>query len=278
MSNASRTITRFDQQQQQENARLDSMGTVIHTKADVKSIDSSIKIRLVEGKGKLKDSLSSMNTKADLVKSKLTSKRDFRKSYKTEIYPLLIELDTFNNRYSRRDHVYNMMEDAINIANYNLFNLAAFFDAGVYQIPPNAAGKVAMLFGPVIDSITRFSNKYNDVPHTASIVLLGYADAQAIGDSTALYSTLAGMLHKTSPERGEMNKQLSQLRAQELLRELKFLIVQKAGGFKSYNQLRLSYVAMGRGEELPLPHITDYHEDDERRRIVLCYWTVLPNL
>jgi len=40
--------------------------------------------------------------------------------------------------------------------------------------------------------------------------------------------------------------------------------------------LRIAYLAVGQGEEYPLPYITDYRDDDERRRIVLCYWSVLP--
>jgi len=37
-----------------------------------------------------------------------------------------------------------------------------------------------------------------------------------------------------------------------------------------------NYYAEGKGEELPKGKITDYKVNDERRRVVLIYWTVLP--
>jgi len=97
-----------------------------------------------------------------------------------------------------------------------------------------------------------------------------------VADSSDLYTTLAQMLHMENPGRQDLNRQLSQFRANELLRQLKFLIMQKAPNFSNFNRLRITYLAVGQGEEYPLPYITDYRDDDERRRIVLCYWSVLP--
>jgi hypothetical protein len=37
-------------------------------------------------------------------------------------------------------------------------------------------------------------------------------------------------------------------------------------------------IATGKGEELPAGNFKDYQPFDERRRVVLLYWSILPDL
>lgn len=278
IESARKTVNTFQDIRQRELQGLDSLNSIVISKSSVRGIDASTSNSLNSSLGKLRAAIDSASRNANVITEATQNKRDFKKRYNDEIRPRVIELDTFNSRYGRRVHVYAMLNDVVNISNYNLFNLAAFFDPGVYRIPGNSYGKVETLFGPVIDTLANFSNKYKDVSHTASIVLQGFADATMVADSTELHATLSQMLRLETPTRQELNRQLSQLRANELLRQLKFLIMQKAPNFANFNKLRITYLAIGQGEEYPLPYITDYRDDDERRRIVLCYWSVLPEL
>ncbi len=275
---ARKTVRTFNALQQQERKDLDSLTAFAVTRYRTRSIDSATSNSLNRSFGKLKGRLDMASANAVVIENVLGSRRRFRKEYMKEIRPRLLELDTFNASAGKREQVYQMFTDALNMATYNLFSLAAFFDPGVYQIPANSFDKVKMLFDPVVDTVAAFSNRYNGINHTASIVLIGYADAAMITDSSDLHMTLKRMLRQESPSRQELNRQLSQLRAQELLRQLKFLVMQKASCFNNYKQLRMSYLAIGKGEELPLPYIADYRDYDERRRIVLCYWSVFPEL
>ncbi|MBN8784645.1 MAG: hypothetical protein J0G98_16425 [Terrimonas ferruginea] len=276
IESARKTVNTFQDIRQRELQGLDSLNSIVVSKSNVRGIDGNTRTSLNSSLGKLRAAIDSASRNATVISEATQNKRDFKKRYNDEIRPRVIELDTFNSRYGRRVHVYAMLNDVVNISNYNLFNLAAFFDPGVYRIPANSYEKVKALFGPVIDTLASFSNKYKDVSHTASIVLQGFADATMVADSSDLYTTLAQMLHMENPGRQDLNRQLSQLRANELLRQLKFLIMQKAPNFSNFNRLRITYLAVGQGEEYPLPYITDYRDDDERRRIVLCYWSVLP--
>jgi hypothetical protein len=55
------------------------------------------------------------------------------------------------------------------------------------------------------------------------------------------------------------------------------LYLKNAPDFKEADKLKIEYIGQGKGEALPIKSIKDYSDDDARRRIVLCYWVVLPN-
>ena len=42
-------------------------------------------------------------------------------------------------------------------------------------------------------------------------------------------------------------------------------------------KLNFKFYGYGQGETYPSKKITNYQEDDERRRIVLIYWSVIPD-
>jgi hypothetical protein len=174
--------------------------------------------------------------------------------------------------------VYLMLEDGVNTANYTLFDLAAFFGPGVYSIPAGQEQLAAQSFMPLVDSLISFCNRYDSTSRTATLVILGFADGQNIGAGTALHDTLSSMLATPDAAKEVLNKQLSELRALELIKQLTAMFKQKVPAIKNIDQLNVEYIGQGKGEEYPIPTIKDYKEDDERRRIVLCYWAVLPNI
>jgi len=69
---------------------------------------------------------------------------------------------------------------------------------------------------------------------------------------------------------------LSELRAENLRVFLNRIVAERSTEFLNYQTLTFENIKRGMGETLPDPTIKDYREDDERRRIVLCYWSVLP--
>lgn len=278
MTAAKKTIDTYNQQKNSELAYLDSVQAIIGQKEIKGHLDDTLKTKSNLLIKKLTADINAEAEHVNYIAQTLNDKKTFRKAYKTQIHSRIIELDTFNNQAGKRELVYQMLTDAINIASYNLFNLAAFFDPGVYRVEPENMEKVQTLFSPVIDSIAVFSNKYKNIPHKAVIVLLGYADGQSIPETSSLYNALSGFLKTSNPSQQDLNKQLSEFRAKELLRNLKFLMTQHAGKFTNYNKLKIGYVASGRGEEYPFAHINDYRADDDRRRIVLCYWLILPDI
>lgn len=171
-----------------------------------------------------------------------------------------------------------MVKEAIGLKAFKLFNMAAFFEPGVYNIPPSAFSKIRQMFTPALDSLTSFSNKYSEMPKTARLVFVGYADESPIAEGGALYNDLSRLAGEQPASRQELNRVLSQLRASEMMQNLKILVPEKMANFISPQKLKFSYFNYGRGEAHPSTQITDYKPDDERRRIVMFYWAVLPEL
>jgi hypothetical protein len=241
-------------------------------------IDSNINARLQQRLSVIKQQQDSIDKKITNIQSLVFNKKAFRNAYKNVVGPQLAELDSFYKSYEERMKIYLMLDDGLNTANYVLFDLAAFFGPGLYQVPSGQEQMAAQSFLPLVDSLVRFSNKYQQQPRTATLVILGYADGQNINSESALHDTLTSMIGVVDPGKEALNKKLSELRAVELIKQLKNLLKQKIAEIKNIDQFKVEYIGQGKGEEYPIPTIKDYKEDDERRRIVLCYWAVLPDL
>jgi hypothetical protein len=207
----------------------------------------------------------------------LKDKKSTRKNYKSIVLPLLDSLQKQSDQYARRLSLYMMIKDGLNVADFKQFDLAAFFGPGKYQIPEDKVDIAAQSFSPLVDSLIFFSNKYNQYPRTATLIILGFADGTGITSGSDLYYTLLDALKKPQAEKEELNQKLSELRSSELIKQMTNLYLKKATGFTEVEKLTIEYVGQGKGEALPISSIKDYSVDDERRRIVLCYWVVLPD-
>ena len=115
------------------------------------------------------------------------------------------------------------------------------------------------------------------MPRTSTLVVNGYADGQSIDTASELYQTLLSYLKKPDAERKQLNWALSELRAKEISDLLGRLLEQKKEAFKQTDKLNFSFYGYGQGETYPSKKISNYQEDDERRRIVLIYWSVIPD-
>jgi hypothetical protein len=170
-----------------------------------------------------------------------------------------------------------MIKDGLEIAEKKLYQLAAFFGPGKYLIPADKTEKAYLMFTPLIDSLILFSNNYSDLSQTGSIIINGFADGTGFNPASQLYQELLAGLNKASAEKPELNMQLSQWRASAIANVVDTLVVQKKTSFKSWSTFSINSFEYGQGETFPTKTIKDYTADDERRRIVLIYWCVLPD-
>ncbi len=261
-----------------ENNKILTIDSIGKSKLAERKIDSNINTRLHKRISVLKLKLDSINEEIFTLQGLAVNQKTFRNAYKKEIFPKLAQLDTFYERYVERMKMYLMMEDGVRTANYVLFDQAAFFGPGLYHIPPGQAQLAMQSFLPMADSLVSFLNKYQDIPRTATLVILGFADGQSIIQESNLDDTLSNMIGSGSASKEILNKKLSELRAIELIKELAILFKERIPEIKNASQLNVEYIGQGRGEEFPIPSIKDYKADDERRRIVICYWAVFPNI
>jgi hypothetical protein len=264
------------QGQEKETTKLADISGSSVAKVSEGKIDSNINNRITAVLKKYQDAADSAKQNASAIDSLLADKKKFRKNYKSLVLPLLDSLQEINAKYTDRLSVYLMVEEGLNIANYNLFDLAAFFGPGIYNIPEDKTDLALSSFAPIVDSLMIFSNKYSDRSRTASLVILGFADGAGFSSEGPLFDTLTSIIGRRDVAKEELNQKLSELRALELSRQLTKIFLQKAPAFKNFDNLKVEYIPQGKGEAYPLPSIKDYMVEDARRRIVLCYWVVLP--
>jgi outer membrane protein OmpA-like peptidoglycan-associated protein len=249
-------------------------------KKDIKlaegTIDDSIGYYIDQRLIKYQRRIDSLHNVINTLKAKIDNKKTFRKEFKV-IQTRIILLDSFTKNKQPREYVFYMIDEGLDKSNRTLFEMAVFFGPGEYIIPEEKYSLAKEYFSPVIDSLMKFSNKFSAVNRTASIVLNGYADATGIGEGSNLYNLLLSRLNKTTATKEELNAALSDLRAENLRVFLNRLINERKNDFINLSAVAFENIRRGMGEKLPDPKITDYTIDDARRRIVLCYWSVLPD-
>ena len=274
---AKNKLTGIEAQIQKENGEIKNIGTQADEKLQANKIDSNIQNRINKRLAKSTAELDTAQLQANRLNEILKDKQAARKNYKSIILPGLDSLQKQSDRYAQRLSLYLMIKEGLSVADFKQFDLAAFFGPGKYQIPDDKVDIAAVSFAPVVDSLMLFSNKYSQYPRTATLIILGFADGTGITAGSELYYTLLDELRKPQAEKEELNQKISELRAKELIKQMTGLYLKKETGFKDADKLKIEYIGQGKGEALPVSNIKDYGVDDERRRIVLCYWVVLPD-
>lgn len=274
---AKNKLSGIEAQMQKENAEIKNISTQADVKLQANKIDSNILSRIDKRLAKETAKLDSAQVHVNQLNEILKDKKSTRKNYKSIILPMLDSLQKQSDQYAQRLSLYMMIKEGLSVADFKQFDLAAFFGPGKYQIPEDKVDIAAVSFAPVVDSLILFSNKYKQYPRTATLIILGFADGMGISSGSELYYTLLDELRKPQAEKEELNQKLSELRSKELIKQMTSLYLKKATGFTELDKIKIDYVGQGKGEALPISSIKDYSVDDERRRIVLCYWVVLPD-
>lgn len=262
---------------QQESKQMAATTESKNLSLQQEKIDTTINNRINERLNGFKRGMDSIDNNIVYLEKKLTKPKEFRKEYKGVITSKVILLENYNNHSSLRIYKMNMINEAIQIADKKLYELAAFFGPGKYIIPEEKFDVASVAFSPLVDSLKYFANKYDSIQSTATLVVNGFADGMDFSTESEMYQTLLTYLKKTTASKEELNQAISELRAQEISKLIEVILQKKGTGFKAADKIKFHFYGYGQGETLPTKTITDYQTDDERRRIVLIYWIVLPD-
>jgi Icc-related predicted phosphoesterase len=266
-----------DAQQKVEVKKIDGIGNVKGNVLASGRMDSTtasgVDNRLTNYLKKIEE-----NTKEiKLLENRISTPEDYAANSASIKARVLVIDSVVNKSAASRQYTFDMLEEGIQKSTKTLFSLAAFFGPGGYAIPVEKSEKARIYFSPVIDSMIKFSNKYAEAPRTATILVNGYADATQIGVGSKLYKELGQHIKVDSPNKAQLNTALSALRAEELSKLFTKTIKEKSSDIVAPSKITFENIEVGRGEQLPDPKITNYKANDERRRIVIVYWSVLPN-
>jgi hypothetical protein len=244
---------------------------------NLEKIDTTISNRIAMRLTSFQVKMDSIKQSGAYLEQKLANKKEFRKNYKTTILAELKKLEEYSSQSPLRVYKINMINEAIRISDKKLYELAAFFGPGKYIIPADKQDLAIAAFSPLTDSLILFANKYDSVPSTATFVVNGYADGTGFSPTSELYATLLAYLKKETAEKEELNMVVSGFRAAEISSLIESILKKRAGSFNAADKVQFQFYGYGQGETLPTKTITDYKVDDGRRRIVLVYWSVLPD-
>ena len=270
-------LTGFEAQVKSENEEIKKINKQAIVKLQANKIDSNILVLINRKLPKVMAQLDTATIMTNQLNEILKDEKRTKRNYRSIVLPALDSLQKIKDEYALRLVLYLMIYDGLNVADYKQFDLAAFFGPGKYNIPEDKVEIARLSFEPLLDSLILFSNKYSQYPRTATIVFLGFADGTGITADSELYYTLLKELNKQQATKEELNQKLSDLRARELIDQMTRIYLKKVAGFTNPVNLKVEYIFQGKGEAFPVSKIKDYTIDDERRRIVLCYWVVLPD-
>ncbi len=171
----------------------------------------------------------------------------------------------------------SLINDLLATNTFNQFNTASVFGPGEFHIDVSVNPAAADPFKKVVDDMLAFAAKFPNKKLNGTFLVLGYADAQQIAQGTALDSILRVSMGIETATGSQLNKELSRLRSKSVTEVLSGIVNSKTTGVDLYKNLKIDYLPQGRGEEFPNPKIRDYQDDDERRRVVFVYWSILPD-
>jgi hypothetical protein len=270
-------LSSADAQQKKEAAVITAIGSKKDDLLTTGEIDENTSKGLDKRFENYKQRMDSISNEIGILGKKLESPEEYRKNQPI-IKAKIFLIDSLVNKNAKsREYSISMIEEALLKSKKTQFSLAAFFGPGGYIIPPEKYDLARKYFSPIVDSLIKFSNKYSSVERISNVTVRGYADASKIASGSNLFKKVAEYLKSPGATKEELNKGLSSLRAQELSRFLTMLIKEKAPKFKSIQTIIFESFEFGQGEKHPDPTITDYKVNDERRRIVEVFWSVLPN-
>ncbi len=171
----------------------------------------------------------------------------------------------------------SLIDNLLSTNTFTLLNTASVFGPGEFIIDTINNPSASDPFKKVADDMLAFAAKFPNKKLNGTFIVLGYADGQQIAQGTALDSTLRLSMGVETATGPQLNRELSRLRAKSVTEVLQRIAAQKTTGTEIYKNLTIDYLPQGRGEDFPNPKIKDYREDDERRRVVFVYWSILPD-
>lgn len=170
----------------------------------------------------------------------------------------------------------DLINDLLGTNTFTRINLSSLFGPGEFRPDNTFISSKRPLFEPIADSIMKFASKFPNKKLTASIIVLGYADAGQINPASSLAKELViSMNNNGEATSAELNRELSRLRATVIADMMKTITEERKAGQAIFSKFAVETIAQGRGEELPEPSVK-YTANDKRRRIVKVYWIVLP--
>ncbi|TMI65473.1 MAG: hypothetical protein E6H07_06030 [Bacteroidetes bacterium] len=245
---------------------LDSLSISVQQKAQQNQIDDTTAARIQRFIGISKKEIDKIQAQNEILAGKTTMNKEDWPAIRNN---LELTDETLKAAAGKLEMIADLLSRSLVIK----IDEDIIFEPGKYKVAASLEQNISKIFEPAVKEIESFIKKYPDYDLSLIVNANGFADGTSIAEGTALYKDLRSRI-KSSASDKELNKELSRLRAEEVI-----------GLFKKYFDTRFQpgkniqttlFTFEGKGDELPNPKIADYKPDDPRRRVVLLYWSVFP--
>ncbi len=264
--------------QQADQKMLDDTRAKVDDRLKIEAIDPNIADSIRFKIGRYALDLDSMKNAVAFIDEKINTSRRAYHTNKGKIDSSFALIDRYKSHSNYRLRRFTMINESLDIIinQQHMFDLAAFFGSGKYEIPEDRKSVAEKSFSPLIDSLVAFYNRYADVDKKATLVILGYADGAGFNTESEIYPILIEMLKDSTASKEKLNQKLSELRSINIGNLMEVSLEKKIPNYKEIKSIDFFFVESGKGEEYPSKRVTDYKTDDERRRVVLLFWNILP--
>jgi len=271
-------IQQADAVQKAESKIVEDTKLKVEDRLKAEKIDADIADSIKAKIAKYSTDLDSFKNAITFIDSKINTSRWSYVNNKTQIDESFGLIDRYKSKSNYRLRRFTMINESLDVIvnQQHMFDLAAFFGPGKYDIPEDKKDIAEKSFSPLIDSLVKFYNKYADVDKRATLVILGYADGSGFSSESEIYKTIIEKLNDSTATKESMNQKLSEWRAINIGNLMEYSIEKKIPNYKNIKAIDFLFVEKGKGEEYPSKLTTDYKTDDERRRVVLLFWNILP--
>lgn len=269
ISNTRQQIATRDSQLQAYSKKLDQLSNALSKKQQRNEVDDTSTLKIQQFIERTNSEISIIHKENSvLVGETEIDKADWNKLKRS----LMIS----NKVYGSLTNKVNLIEDLIAHNTVVRIDQDVIFAPGKYTVDSSVAVSINRFFTPAVQEIEQFIKKYPDFPLSLVITAKGYADATTIGEGSTLYKELKERLslQTASPDAKQLNKELSNARAESVIKLFKKISIDPTG--KSDNIGHILYLYEGKGESFPNPTLNDYKVDDPRRRVVLLFWSIFP--
>lgn len=186
-------------------------------------------------------------------------------------------LDQVKSAHKKEQENVLFFGDLFNAPTFSRLNTAAFFGPGEYRLSNDVSRQAAEIMQNILNDAIGFADKYSSRKLEAMFIVAGYADEQEITPGGSLYNDLANGVFPDDISRKLLNNKLSAKRASSIRNLMKTEYESILNKKRPANFFPL-FIPVGKGEEYPKGTITDYKPIDERRRVALLYWSIIPEL
>jgi flagellar motor protein MotB len=246
---------------------LDALSVSIQQKAQQNQIDDTTAARIQRFIGVSKKEIDKIQAQNEILRGKtMVDKEDWP--------AIRSNLELANETLKATTGKLEMIADLLSRSLVIKVDQDIIFEPGQYKVSATVNQSVSKIFEPAATEIESFIKKYPDYDLSLVVNANGFADGTSIAEGSALYKDLKARMKTATAGDKEMNKELSRLRAEEVIGLFKNYFDKRFGQNKLISNTLFTFE--GKGDELPNPKASDYKTDDPRRRVVLLYWSVFP--